>query len=200
MPKSKRSKARRAAAPILYEGARVILRPLKRSDRAASVAWRNDPAIRDNVMGYRFPVTAEMEKHWVERVLNDQSRSRVVLAIEDRSDRKLAGFVYLFDIDWISRTAEFGILIGERKRQGRGLAREALALMAHHAFRVLNLHRLYLRVPAYNRRAAALYRRFGFKEEGRLRQQVFLGRRHHDVLVMGLLRREYERRTKPLTP
>jgi RimJ/RimL family protein N-acetyltransferase len=188
-----RNKARRAAGPVLYEGARVALRPLKSSDRAVSVAWRNDPTIRDNVLGYRFPVTEEMEKHWVERVLNDQSRTRLVLAIEDRSDGRLVGFVYLSDIDWVSQVAEFGILIGERERQGKGLGREALALMARHAFHVLNLHRIFLRVPRYNRRALRLYRRFGFVEEGRLRRHVFLGRRHHDVILMGLLRHEYER-------
>lgn len=193
MPASKRSKASRRAAPVLYEGPHVRLRPLRLSDRKISVKWRNDPAVRDNVMGYRFPVTEDMEKQWIERVLSDQGRTRLVLAIEDSHDRKLVGFVFLFDIDWLNRVAEFGILIGDRRRQGKGLAREALALMAHHAFRALNLHRIFLRVPRYNRRALKLYRRFGFVEEGRLRQHVFLGRRHHDVLIMGLLRREYER-------
>ena len=35
--------------------------------------------------GYRFPITEEMEAQWVDGVLKDQSRTRVVLAIEDLS-------------------------------------------------------------------------------------------------------------------
>ena len=182
---------REAAGESALTGKLVRLRPLRRADHKISVAWRNDPAIRDNIMGYRFPVTAEMEADWVERVLKDQSRTRLVLAIEDLRDRALVGFVYLSDIDWISRVAEFGILIGDTSRHGKGLGHEALALIVAHAFGVLDLQRLFLRVAAYNRPAIRLYRRFGFVDEGRLRHHVIHGNRRHDVLLMGLLRGEF---------
>ena len=76
------------------------------------------------------------------------------------------GFVYLNGIDWFARNAELGMLIGERSRQGKGLAKEALALVAGYAFDTLNLNKLYLRVAAFNARALRLYRDFGFVEEG----------------------------------
>jgi diamine N-acetyltransferase len=174
--------------PSVFDGKRVLLRPLRLDDRHCSVRWRNDPQIRDNILGYRFPVTEEMETDWVEAVLKDQSRSRVVLGIEDKSDGMLAGFVYLSRIDWFARNAEFGILIGERGRQGKGLAQEALELVADYAFMTLNLHKLHLRVVASNRRALQLYRSFGFAEEGVQRQQAFLRGRYRDVVLMGLIR------------
>ena len=62
----------------------------------------------------------------------------------------MVGFVYLNNIDWFSRNAEFGILIGERSKHGKGLAREALSLLVGYAFESLNLHKLYLRVVAFN--------------------------------------------------
>jgi hypothetical protein len=58
---------------------------------------------------------------------------------------------------WFARNAEFGLLIGERNRHGKGLAKEALALVAGYAFETLNLHKLYLRVVAFNKRALVLY-------------------------------------------
>ena len=110
------------------------LRPLCAADRATSVRWRNDPDIRDNILGYRFPITEEMEGQWVDAVLKDQSRTRLVLAVEDKADGALVGFAYLNGIDWFARNAELGMLIGERSRQGKGLAKEALALVAGYAF------------------------------------------------------------------
>jgi len=59
---------------------------LRAADRAISVRWRNDPEIRDGILGYRFPVTAEMEANSVNSVLKDQSRTRVILVIEDDLD------------------------------------------------------------------------------------------------------------------
>jgi diamine N-acetyltransferase len=173
--------------PDMLAGRRVVLRPLRRADRVKSVRWRNDPEIRDNILGYRFPVTEAMEADWVDAVLKDQSRTRIVLAIEDKSDGALVGFVYLNNIDWFARNAEFGILIGERSRHGKGLAREALSLVADYAFEALNLHKLYLRVVAFNKRALRLYRAFGFVDEGVQRQQAYLRGRYYDVVWMGLI-------------
>jgi RimJ/RimL family protein N-acetyltransferase len=183
--------------PHILAGRVVLLRPLRASDHATSVRWRNDAEIRDHVLGYRFPVTKEMEAHWVDAVLKDQSRTRVVLAIEDKADRVFVGFVYLNNIDWFARNAEFGILIGEHSRQGRGLAKDALALVAGYAFRTLNMNRLYLRVVSFNKRALRLYRSFGFVEEGVQRHHAFLRGRYYDVVLMGLLRREFEERCSP---
>ena len=182
--------------PIL-RGPLAVLRPLRASDHSTSVRWRNDEEIRDNILGYRFPVTEEMEADWVNSVLKDQSRTRVILAIEDRTDGVLVGFVYLNNIDWFARNAEFGILIGERNRRGRGLAKDALALVAKYAFTTLNLNRLYLRVVAFNKRALQLYRGFGFVEEGIQRQHAFARGRNYDVVLMGLLRREFDGRRSP---
>ena len=177
-----------------YEGERARLRPLQRSDHRVSVAWRNDPEIRDRILGHRFPVTAETEQDWVDRLLKDRGTSRAVFAVEDRSDDVLVGFVYLQDIDWVQRSAEFGILIGDKTRRRKGLGREALELVCQHAFRALNLHRLGLRVAAYNEAAVSLFRSAGFRDEGCLRESVFLGDRYHDVMLMGLLRTEFEDR------
>jgi diamine N-acetyltransferase len=175
-------------APEMLSGRVTVLRPLRATDRAISVRWRNDPEIRDNILGYRFPITEAMEADWIDAVLKDQSRTRIVLAIEDKTDGACVGFVYLNNIDWFARNAEFGILIGERNRHGRGLAKEALCLVAGYAFETLNLHKLYLRVVAFNKRALALYRAFGFVQEGVQRQQAFLRGRYYDVVLMGLIR------------
>jgi RimJ/RimL family protein N-acetyltransferase len=83
-------------------------------------------------------------------------------------------------------------MIGRRDRQHRGLGRRAMRLMLGHGFRVLNLERIYLYVVDYNDAARKLYESYGFVHEGRLRRQIALDGHYHDLLVMGLLRDEYE--------
>ena len=94
-------------------GQKCRLRPVRRSDIEASLAWRNDPAVRDPALGYRFPVTEVMEQRWYDQVLGDDSGRRASFAIEELADGRLAGFVHLTSIDWSCRSVQFGIVIGE---------------------------------------------------------------------------------------
>jgi RimJ/RimL family protein N-acetyltransferase len=56
------------------------------------------------------------------------------------------------------------------------------------------VHRIGVHVEEGNKRALALYRRLGFKEEGRLRQAAFRDGRHEDVLLFGQLAAEWASR------
>jgi RimJ/RimL family protein N-acetyltransferase len=174
-------------------GRKCRLRPLSRGDLAHSLRWRNDPAVRDAVIGYRFPVTEKMEEGWYDKVLADQGSKRASFAIEDLADGALVGFVHLIDIDWPCRVAHFGIVIGETDRQGRGIGGEATALMMVYGFETLNLERIELRVLDSNVRARHIYARLGFVDEGRLRRAAFVAGAPADVIVMGLLREEFRK-------
>ena len=170
----------------------VALRPLEESDLPTTVVWRNDPEIRDQVLSFRFPVSHVMEAKFIERAITGSGTDQCVAGIVDRLDNALCGLVYLRDIDWVSRNACFGMMIGRQDRQRRGLGRGALRLMLHHAFNVLNLERVYLYVVEYNQPARRLYETTGFVYEGALRKHVALDGRYYDLLPMGLLRREYK--------
>jgi RimJ/RimL family protein N-acetyltransferase len=172
-------------------GKKCRLRPVQRSDLARSLEWRNDPDTRSAVLGYRFPVTEEMEEGWYDRVLADQGGKRASFAIEDLADGAHVGFVHLGDIDWPCRSAHFGIVIGDKTRRDRGIGAEATWLVLAYAFGTLNLERVELRVVDSNPRARELYKRFGFVEEGRLRRAAFEAGKAQDVTIMGLLRAEF---------
>jgi hypothetical protein len=60
------------------------------------------------------------------------------------------------------------------------------------AFHQMNLNRVSLEAFESNERALACYRKCGFREEGRLRQDRFKHGRYYDTIVMGVLRKEFE--------
>lgn len=181
-------------------GERCLLRPLRQADAPVTLPWRNDPELRDNILGYRFPVTREREDAWYAQILQDRGQQRADYAIECLTDGTMVGMTQLMEIDWIARHARFGMIIGDKTRQGQGLAGEAMRLLFGYGFGGLNLRRLHLRVAAYNLRALALYQRFGFCEEGRLREHLFLDGRYHDLILMGLMRDDYAARASIVPP
>ncbi|MBI5681835.1 MAG: GNAT family N-acetyltransferase [Deltaproteobacteria bacterium] len=158
-----------------------------------SIIWRNDPDTRENALGYRFPVTEKMEDKWYESALDDQSRTRVIFAIVSLKDNALIGFIHLNRIDWIARVAYFGITIGDKEFQGKGMGPDAMEILFNYAFELLNLRKICLEVASFNEKAIRLYQRFGFKEEGVLKEQLFLEGNYHDVVLMRLFDSEFRK-------
>ena len=113
------------------------------------------------------------------------------LALEVLADGRYIGNIGLYEIDWKNRKAEYGILIGDKSAWGKGYGFDSSTDLLAYAFRELNLHRIFLRVLAYHERAIRLYEKIGFREEGRLRQDIFRSGAYRDTIIMGMLASEY---------
>jgi len=100
-----------------------------------------------------------------------------------------AGF---HSVDWPSRCAELGIVLGSRDSWGQGYGTDATRALVGWGFRELNLNRVWLRVFEDNARGIRCYEKVGFRLEGRLRQDRFREGRYLDTLVMGVLRDEFQ--------
>ena len=176
---------------ISYQGAKARLRPLNLSDKPLIVQWHNDPGLRENVLGFRLPVSEVMNDRWFEAVMNPADRTRAVFAVETVGGGRMVGYVQLNQIDWISRTAFLGITIGDKAQWGTGLADEAVDLLLRFGSDALNLRKICLEVPGYNQRAIAFYKRKGFAVEGVRREQIYLEGQHHDLVLMAVFARDF---------
>lgn len=87
---------------------------------------------------------------------------------------------------WGWREARFAIGMFDPQFVGRGLGAQATQLVLRHAFDTLGLHRIDLRVLAFNTAAIESSRRSGFVVEGRERCWLE-GRWHDDDVIMGIL-------------
>jgi RimJ/RimL family protein N-acetyltransferase len=103
------------------------------------------------------------------------------------ADGRYIGQVTLFDIDTAHRSARLRIGLFDRRFWARGCGREAIHRVLRDAFEDRQLHRVGLRVAAYNERAIRSYRACGFVEEGREREAIWLDGRWWDDVVMGVL-------------
>ncbi|MFN3635539.1 MAG: GNAT family N-acetyltransferase [Rhizobium rhizophilum] len=104
---------------------------------------------------------------------------------------RLIGEIKLHSINTQDRRASMAIAIYDSLLLGNGFGSEAIRLLLHHAFTQLNLHRIGVRVLAYNGRAIRAYQKCGFVVEGRERETAFVDGVWHDDLMMGILSREF---------
>ncbi|NLF03036.1 MAG: GNAT family N-acetyltransferase [Anaerolineales bacterium] len=115
----------------------------------------------------------------------------IYFGIRRLTDDVLIGTAGFFEIEWSNGVAELGIGIGEPENWSKGYGTEALALVLRFAFQELNFYRVTLTVLAYNARAIALYERAGFVHEGTYREYGLRDGERYDLLLYGLLRREW---------
>lgn len=104
---------------------------------------------------------------------------------------RLIGEIKLHTVNTIDRRASMAIAIYDSQLLGKGFGSEAIRLLLHHAFTQMNLHRIAVRVLAYNDRAIKAYQKCGFVVEGRERETAFVDGIWHDDLMMGILSQEY---------
>lgn len=93
------------------------------------------------------------------------------------------------------RSTEIGIEILP-EYQGRGYGSEAIKWILNWAFERLGLHRVQIRAFGWNVRAIELYRRLGFKEEGRWRDALWHEGRWWDDVQLSILEDEWKQQSK----
>jgi RimJ/RimL family protein N-acetyltransferase len=173
-------------------GKEIRLRHNEASDLDRYAEWVNDPEVRSGLELF-LPLSVDEEKACYDATLErDPRERRYAIDLRLGDDWIHIGGCALFDFDHNSRKAELGIMIGDESRWGHGIGQDAMLTLLRLAFATLNLNRVFLRVYEFNERAMGLYRKFGFSEEGRLRQDVYYEGVYRDRILMGILRDEWD--------
>jgi diamine N-acetyltransferase len=178
-------------------GERIRFRAVDREDLPTFVRWLNDPEVQQGIMIYH-PFSQAQEENWFDSMIKRPVEEQV-LGIEAKEppdeagieNWKLIGSLGFADISWRIRSAEFGIMIGEKEYWGKGYGTEAVRLLTQYGFNTLNLNRIFLRVFEDNHRAIRAYEKAGFTLEGRMRQAEFRHGTYLDVLIMSAVRSDF---------
>jgi RimJ/RimL family protein N-acetyltransferase len=175
-------------APLL-RGARVLLRPPRAADREARQAYGFDAGIErgyGHVTETRPMSDEEADEYWA-RVQAAAGPTYWMVEV----DGALVGTTFLHSLDERDRRARFAIGLLSPRLQHRGIGREATGLVLDHAFGDLGLHRVDLRVLAFNETAVRCYEACGFVHEGRERESCLIDGQWYDDLLMAKLAHEH---------
>lgn len=178
-------------------GKRIRLRAVEEEDLPIFVRWINDPEVTEDLL-FSAPMSLADEQNWFEKMMSTPL-SEHVLVIEiqksdARGDYQPIGTCQFHNVDWRNRSAEVGIMIGEKSFWDQGYGTETMQLLLQHGFNTLNFHRIWLQVIAKNKRGMRAYEKAGFQHEGTYRQSHYQHGQYYDVHLMSVLMHEWQTR------
>ncbi|WP_377890550.1 GNAT family N-acetyltransferase [Alkalihalobacillus sp. R86527] len=173
------------------EGKRVYLRPIENEDLDffyKKALWDEEGR---RLTGTQAVFSRVGVQNWFERISTDSSRVDLILCLQD-SDRPI-GDLAMLEIDHQNRKAVVRVSIFDRDYWGKGYGSEGMSLVLEYGFGILNLNRVGLDVFAFNERAIASYKKLGFQQEGRIREDLFYDGEYHDSILMGVMKDEFRK-------
>ena len=179
--------------PII-RGEKVYLRPFEMSDREAYKRWRADAdPMATAEFGYRAPLSDAEVDNYIGARADQQGKPDYQFVICLLEDDKAIGNCMLQGHDVRRRNAELGIVIGEADYRGKGYGADACNALLDFAFGELGLERVSLATLAGNEAGQRSYEKAGFKNEGLARNATFNRGRFHDMVLMAVLRADWEK-------
>ncbi|ABR30405.1 GNAT family N-acetyltransferase [Thermosipho melanesiensis] len=102
-------------------------------------------------------------------------------------DKENIGKIFLKNLDWINRSTEVIFNISNQYLE------DSLKLLMKQSFEFLNLNRIYIKVPEYEKDKIEILKGCGFLKEGLERQGIFFKGKFWDLLCFSILAEEYWR-------
>jgi RimJ/RimL family protein N-acetyltransferase len=163
--------------------------------------WFNDPEVTKYNSHGLFPYTDEQKEEFFKNIdinTNLQLPNTIVWAItsfypssfinKTGSKTYHIGNITLQNINWINRSAEFAIVIGEKEYWGKGLGYEAAKILFNHGFNKLNLNRIWTGTAETNISMNKLALKLGMRKEGEFKEGMYLEGEYVDINCYGILK------------
>jgi RimJ/RimL family protein N-acetyltransferase len=167
-----------------HEG--ISLRPVEEADLDWIRQLRNDESTWPS-LGDPRPLKRGRQEAWLAGV--DASASQhYFVALDDRGTR--LGLIRMDEQDLVNRSVRIGLDVVPELR-GKGWGFRIYGALLAYVFDYLGVHRVWLLVLATNKPALGLYKKLGFRLEGRQRQAVWRAGAWVDYLSMSILESDY---------
>jgi RimJ/RimL family protein N-acetyltransferase len=180
----------------LFEGEHIRLASIDHEkDAEVESKWTHDADyLRQLGVDVARPLSPAQLKKQYEAIEEEieKSKSQFYFTIRMRSDDRMIGFAMLYRIEWSNGVGMIQLGLGDEIHRKKGYGTEALKMLLRYAFAELNLHRLAAEIPEYNTGALRLFERHGFAQEVCRRQALNRNGQRWDLLLMGILRTEWE--------
>ncbi len=160
----------------------IRLRPIESCDADILCQWKNDEDVYRYLGGGYQPVAFDQYSKWVEGMIDQTGRARRFII--ESADKMPIGMIGLYEINWIHRTCEVGLFIGDRQIRRKGVGSEAYSLLEAFARDYLNLRKINLKVVTDNEQGCSFWRKMGFESAGILHEERYINGAYCDLEIM----------------
>lgn len=150
--------------------------------------WRNS----DNVKRYMLTnhhISKQEHKEWLKSLKSIKDKKVWVIYLNE----KPIGVATLFKIDYKNKTTDWGFYIADKFLRGKNIGSFVLVKLMEYVFDKMKFHKMYTTVLENNPGALKLYKKFGFKEEGRLKEHLLRDEKYIDIILVGILAEEWQK-------
>ncbi len=173
-------------------GNKINLRTLKRSDAQSIFENAKDKEI-SQYTNVPHPYTLKAAKEFIKKTQKDNRLKKAYyFGIEDKKSKQIIGMIDFVRYNKTNKNAEVGYWLGKRYWR-QGIMKEALGLLLDFGFNKLKLHRISATVIESNIKSKTRIEKAGFKYEGKSREHIFRENKYSDLLMYGILKKEYEK-------
>jgi RimJ/RimL family protein N-acetyltransferase len=173
----------------LLTGERVRLTTLSQADLSEIGAWWDDAA-SDIITVDQKPITPE---GWLAA---QQEHTPYLFGIRTLEDQVLIGACRLIEVMWQARHAEAKVVIKHPAFVGQGYESDAIRTLLRYTFMDVNLNRVYAKVSSVEKSMIEAYEQCGMRIEGQQRQAIYQDKDYNDLVVVGILQREWMEQKK----
>jgi RimJ/RimL family protein N-acetyltransferase len=171
---------------------RLLLRPLLVKDAISLRELANSPKIADTCVWLPHPCSEGLAQSWIRGAAERYAvGAGVEFGIQLEGGEELLGVIGFDDRSVNNASAELGFLLDPRWWR-KGYATEAADVVVWYGFKYLKLNRIYAHYRVSNPASGRVLAKLRMKQEGLMRQCVRKGRGFEDMVLMALLREEWE--------
>lgn len=176
-------------------GKAIYLSPLTKEDVSEDyISWLNDSEVCKANSHATFPNNYSKTLVYVESIQN--SKTEIVFAIRWKKNNDHIGNISLQNINWVNRSGEIAILIGNKNYWNKGVGGEAYELLIGYGFNTLNLNRMFSGLAITNEGMIKVCEKNGMTKEGLMREVLYKEGRYIDATVYAILLKDYKRKIK----
>lgn len=167
----------------------IRFKTLKEAHLEKVLTWRT----QEDVTRYmNTDVEKDMDKHrkWFEKISQSNTDKYWVIMIKE----KPVGLIYLNDIDYVNKRTSWGYYIGEEKERMYGAI--IPLYLYNYVFTTLKFHKITAEIMSENVNVIKLNKMHGCRQVGVYRDHIYKNGKFHDLVLMELLKEDWEKSKK----
>lgn len=171
------------------KGERLYLREITIEDATPTyLSWLQDTEVSKYLDCRHNKQSIESIKEFIKEA--KENKGIILLAIITRKDNKHIGNVKIGLIDVNNHNADIGIIVGNKNYWNKGYGAEAVKLVIDYAFSTMKIHKLVSSIASINISSIKIFKKVGFKLEGRIKEKIFIKETYQDCLIYGIINQE----------
>jgi len=150
--------------------------------------WRNSEDIKKYMINDHY-ISREEHKEWLEKLKTEKHSKAWVILCDD----KPIGLAYLLNINHNKKITDWGLYISDKSFRRKGIGSASLKKLIDFVFSEMKFNKMTTKVLENNSVALNIYKKFGFKTEGKLQETLQRDGKQIEVFLMSLSKNEWKK-------